>query len=246
MRREILLGHGNDLAHGDPEDLATTLGLERLLDGLDRPLSRQDPDRHAHACADLGLLYSMVTLNHCFSFLPQWTWLGLEPACDVAACRLAVERQSYHDNDRSLPTNTPRAVLYLFASALMRRSAAERCLFAPPRTVARGGSRWPTPGPQKSLRLDRAAVFIPASCSFRIAMICSSVCRFPCIVWSFPRARLQFALDQFKGATSCVLDEHREPPESESRFAFCDLHLRTCFFKGGWSLRLIASVTGTE
>ena len=33
-------------------------------------------------------------------------------------------------------------------------------------------------------------------------MICSSVYRLRFIVWSFPRARLQFTLDQFKGATS--------------------------------------------
>jgi hypothetical protein len=45
----------------------------------------------------------------------------------------------------------------------------------------------------------RSAVFIPASCSFRMAMICSSVCLLRFIVWSFLRARLQFTLDQFKG-----------------------------------------------
>jgi hypothetical protein len=33
-------------------------------------------------------------------------------------------------------------------------------------------------------------------------MICSSVCLLRFIDWSFPRARLQFTLDQFKGATS--------------------------------------------
>jgi hypothetical protein len=49
----------------------------------------------------------------------------------------------------------------------------------------------------------RSAVFIPASCFFRIAMICSSVWLH---LWSFPSARLQFALDQFKGATSGRLD----------------------------------------
>src|ERR1700738_3373855 len=42
----------------------------------------------------------------------------------------------------------------------------------------------------------------PPACSFRIAMICSSVCLLRFIDWSFPRARLQFTLDQFKGATS--------------------------------------------
>src|SRR6266508_280293 len=43
---------------------------------------------------------------------------------------------------------------------------------------------------------------MPASCSFRMAMICSSVCLLRFIVWSFLKARLQFTLDQFKGATS--------------------------------------------
>jgi hypothetical protein len=38
-------------------------------------------------------------------------------------------------------------------------------------------------------------------------MICSSVCLLRFIVWSFPRARLQFTLDRFKGATSRRLDE---------------------------------------
>jgi hypothetical protein len=33
-------------------------------------------------------------------------------------------------------------------------------------------------------------------------MICSSVCLLRFIVWSFLKARLQFTLDQFNGATS--------------------------------------------
>jgi hypothetical protein len=33
-------------------------------------------------------------------------------------------------------------------------------------------------------------------------MICSSVCLLRFIVWSFLKARLQFILDQFNGATS--------------------------------------------
>ena len=33
-------------------------------------------------------------------------------------------------------------------------------------------------------------------------MICSSVCLLRLIVWSFLKARLQFTLDQFNGATS--------------------------------------------
>jgi hypothetical protein len=33
-------------------------------------------------------------------------------------------------------------------------------------------------------------------------MICSSVCLLRFIVWSFLKARLQFTLDQIKGATS--------------------------------------------
>jgi hypothetical protein len=35
-------------------------------------------------------------------------------------------------------------------------------------------------------------------------MICSSVCLLRFIVWSFLKARLQFTLDQFNGATSSV------------------------------------------
>lgn len=35
-------------------------------------------------------------------------------------------------------------------------------------------------------------------------MICSSVCLLRFIVWSFLKARLQFTLDQFNGATSAV------------------------------------------
>ena len=48
----------------------------------------------------------------------------------------------------------------------------------------------------------RSAVFTPASCSLRIAMICSSVNLLRFIVWSFLKAGLQFILDQFNGATS--------------------------------------------
>src|SRR5262249_21974286 len=35
----------------------------------------------------------------------------------------------------------------------------------------------------------RSAVFMPASCSFRMAMICSSVCLLRFIVWSFPQGQ---------------------------------------------------------
>src|SRR6266487_1006666 len=55
----------------------------------------------------------------------------------------------------------------------------------------------------------RSAVFIPASCSFRIAMICFSVFLLRFILWSFLKARLQFPLDKFKGATSAILLAYR-------------------------------------
>jgi hypothetical protein len=38
-------------------------------------------------------------------------------------------------------------------------------------------------------------------------MICSSVCLLRFIVWSFLKARLQFILDQIKGATSADSQE---------------------------------------
>jgi hypothetical protein len=44
-----------------------------------------------------------------------------------------------------------------------------------------------------------------------MAMICSSVYLLRFIVWSFCKARLQFTLDQFKGATSRVLFFGVEP-----------------------------------
>ena len=53
----------------------------------------------------------------------------------------------------------------------------------------------------KELLQEGYILTLPPSCSFRIAMICSSVCLLRFIVWSFLKARLQFILDQFNGAT---------------------------------------------
>jgi hypothetical protein len=54
MIGEILIRRSDDLALRDVLGLEA-LRLERSLDGLDRSLSGQDPGRHAHACAELGL-----------------------------------------------------------------------------------------------------------------------------------------------------------------------------------------------
>ena len=53
-------------------------------------------------------------------------------------------------------------------------------------------------------------------------MICSSVCLLRFIVWSFLKARLQFTLDQFNGATSPLLQKVGSPvPESHKNWGPC-------------------------
>src|SRR6266545_906844 len=75
---------------------------------------------------------------------------------------------------------------------------------------------------------------MPASCSFRMAMICSSVCLLRFIVWSFLKARLQFTLDQFKGATSFSLEENetRLDTEFSDYFDFRDPAIKRWFVTG--------------
>jgi hypothetical protein len=88
-------------------------------------------------------------------------------------------------------------------------------------------------------------------------MICSSVYLLRFIVWSFPRARLQFTLDQFKGATSLGLRRPTDKVASDLSSRPSELYSRSNndltyrFFDGGrpWhvgktgSHRSIASAT---
>jgi hypothetical protein len=51
-------------------------------------------------------------------------------------------------------------------------------------------------------RVHRSETGTPASCAFRIPMICSSVKRLRLIFWSSRWARTNFKLDYLRGATS--------------------------------------------
>jgi hypothetical protein len=68
MCGELLVSQDDDLSHRDLPNFATALGLKMPLCLLDRPLSRQHPDRHAPVCEELGLssdlLYALVSLDH--------------------------------------------------------------------------------------------------------------------------------------------------------------------------------------
>ena len=56
-------------------------------------------------------------------------------------------------------------------------------------------------------------------------MICSSVCLLRFIVWSFLKARLQFILDQFNGATS----DGFTPAHSHSQTSYMSIRVNPIF-----------------
>jgi hypothetical protein len=98
MCGELLVSQDDDLSHRDLPNFATALGLKMPLCLLDRPLSRQHPDRHAHVCEELGLssdlLYALVSLDHWIAPVGRGQSLrGGGPLRQLAL--------SYHDAGRS-------------------------------------------------------------------------------------------------------------------------------------------------